>query len=170
MSISTEDGQSIELSADDIPSPTTDKAVEVMPLLPPVNLPQESLEDSVTEQLSRQTSRRMSYLQELRSKRDRSDTASMLTVDEITQEVESRRASWDGGTRDETADEDIEGDVPIVNETAADSPVPDTPTHDDEEEEYEEDEEVGEPGAEDEVIATEASSGGDASLHSFCIA
>jgi mitogen-activated protein kinase kinase kinase len=30
---------------------------------------------------------------ELRSKRDRSDTASLMTVDEITAEVESRRAS-----------------------------------------------------------------------------
>jgi mitogen-activated protein kinase kinase kinase len=35
----------------------------------------------------------MSYMTELRSKRDRSDTASLMTVDEITAEVESRRAS-----------------------------------------------------------------------------
>lgn len=38
-------------------------------------------------------SRRSSYMTELRSKRDRSDTASLMTVDEITAEVESRRAS-----------------------------------------------------------------------------
>ena len=35
----------------------------------------------------------MSYMTELRSKRDRSDTASFMTVDEITAEVESRRIS-----------------------------------------------------------------------------
>jgi len=35
----------------------------------------------------------MSYMTELRSKKDRSDTASLMTVDEITAEVESRRAS-----------------------------------------------------------------------------
>lgn len=33
-------------------------------------------------------SRRMSYMTELRSKRDRSDTASLMTVDEITAKVE----------------------------------------------------------------------------------
>lgn len=39
------------------------------------------------------SSRRMSYMTELRSKKDRSDTASLMTVDEITAEVESRRGS-----------------------------------------------------------------------------
>jgi mitogen-activated protein kinase kinase kinase len=34
---------------------------------------------------------RMSYIKELRSKRDVSDSASFVTVDEITAEVESRR-------------------------------------------------------------------------------
>lgn len=38
-------------------------------------------------------SNRMSFMTELRSKRDRSDTASLLTVDEITAEVENRRQS-----------------------------------------------------------------------------
>lgn len=38
-------------------------------------------------------SRRFSYMSELRARRDRSDTASMLTVDEITAEVENRRKS-----------------------------------------------------------------------------
>jgi len=35
----------------------------------------------------------MSYMTELKSKKDRSDTASLMTVDEITAEVESRRVS-----------------------------------------------------------------------------
>ncbi len=38
-------------------------------------------------------SQRYTHLSELRNKRDNSDAASMLTVDEITAEVESRRAS-----------------------------------------------------------------------------
>jgi mitogen-activated protein kinase kinase kinase len=41
------------------------------------------------------SSKRMSFITELRSKRDRSDTASLMTVDQITAEVESRRESLD---------------------------------------------------------------------------
>jgi hypothetical protein len=60
-------------------------------------------------------SNRMSYLSELRSKRDMSDTASIMTVDEITAEVESRRVSkvpdmsnpdLDDWTKVENEDED----------------------------------------------------------------
>ncbi|WVQ75733.1 hypothetical protein IAR50_005363 [Cryptococcus sp. DSM 104548] len=40
--------------------------------------------------------RRMSVLSQLRKNRDKSDTASLLTVDEITAEVENRRASMVG--------------------------------------------------------------------------
>ncbi len=39
--------------------------------------------------------KRMSYITELRSKRDVSDSASFITVDEITAEVESRRENSD---------------------------------------------------------------------------
>jgi len=39
--------------------------------------------------------KRMSYITELRSKRDVSDSASFITVDEITAEVESRRENGD---------------------------------------------------------------------------
>jgi mitogen-activated protein kinase kinase kinase len=38
-------------------------------------------------------SKRMSFMTELRSKRDVSDTASLMTVDQITASVESRRES-----------------------------------------------------------------------------
>ena len=41
---------------------------------------------------ARPLSRRMSYMTELRSKRDVSDTASLMTVDEITEAVETRRS------------------------------------------------------------------------------
>jgi mitogen-activated protein kinase kinase kinase len=52
------------------------------------------------EQLDRRLSsgssmKRMSYITELRSKRDVSDSASFITVDEITAEVESRRENGD---------------------------------------------------------------------------
>lgn len=50
------------------------------------------------------TRSRMSTLSQLRRNRDRSDTASMLTVDEITAEVENRRASTI--SFDETSDEE----------------------------------------------------------------
>ncbi|KAL5511240.1 STE11_2 [Sanghuangporus vaninii] len=133
MSISTEDGHSIDLhrgeKKDDKPSPH---------LLPPVNFPSESFADSFhdvtvgsstgpssatavasgsgsgsgsgtgagtdggarsgpTPTMSRtpstasRVSHRFSYMSELRARRDRSDTASMLTVDEITAEVELNR-------------------------------------------------------------------------------
>ncbi|KIL69785.1 hypothetical protein M378DRAFT_157021 [Amanita muscaria Koide BX008] len=98
MSLSTDDGHSTSL---DIESETT-TAVEPK-LLPPIPFPSESLSDSLQnftagtgQRGSRPmsiASRRMSYMTELRSKRDRSDTASMVTVDEITAEVESKCAT-----------------------------------------------------------------------------
>jgi mitogen-activated protein kinase kinase kinase len=93
MSLSTEDGRSVDLID-----------VEKPQLLPPIPFPTESLSESMEgitggvrqRPVSRATSiasKRMSYMTELRSKRDRSDTASLMTVGEITAEVESRRAS-----------------------------------------------------------------------------
>ncbi|KAF8625807.1 hypothetical protein AX15_005194 [Amanita polypyramis BW_CC] len=104
MSLSTDDGHSALLDGGD-------EAPKSMPsepqLLPPIPFPSESLSDSLQNYTSGPSqrpsrpasramsiaSRRMSYMTELRSKRDRSDTASMVTVDEITAEVESRRAT-----------------------------------------------------------------------------
>lgn len=54
------------------------------------------------------TKSRMSMLSQLRKNRDRSDTASLLTVDEITAEVENRRAStisFDESEEEELQDE-----------------------------------------------------------------
>jgi mitogen-activated protein kinase kinase kinase len=71
-------------------------------LLPPVMLSSESFAESVEGGLTSPpshpsrlstASHRVSFLTELRSKRDRSDTASLMTVDQITAEVESRRES-----------------------------------------------------------------------------
>ncbi|KAG7092497.1 hypothetical protein E1B28_008848 [Marasmius oreades] len=105
MSLSTEDGRSVELSGEDHVHPPS-SSVEPQ-LLPPIPFPtesfSESLESAITpgevQRISRASSnasrfsRRMSYMTELRSKRDKgSDTASMMTVDEITKEVENRVA------------------------------------------------------------------------------
>jgi mitogen-activated protein kinase kinase kinase len=84
-------------------------------LLPPVQLSTESLSDSLSAGLSAQDGslfkrsstapKRLSFMSELRSRRDRSDTASMLTLDEITAEVQSR-FSHDGNPQDEGGGED----------------------------------------------------------------
>ncbi len=99
VSLSTEDGRSVDLHDDShLVSPDTHPQ-----LLPPIPFPTESFSESlesitgagrrVSRALSTtsRASRRMSYMTELRSKRDRSDTASLMTVDEITAEVENRR-------------------------------------------------------------------------------
>lgn len=119
MSIETEDGKSIDLTAEDSPPQETHSPH----LLPPVQFPSESLSESLsnvgrglgrTSSNASRTSRRVSYLAELRSKRDRSDTASMLTVDEITQEVESRRASLVAEGKDPEAEVEQDEDVTAV--------------------------------------------------------
>ncbi|KXN86865.1 Serine/threonine-protein kinase STE11 [Leucoagaricus sp. SymC.cos] len=79
MSLSTEDGRSIDLHSDD--------SVSVLGMSSSTSIRRMSRTTSTS------SSRRMSYMTELRSKRDRSDTASVMTVDQITAEVESRRAS-----------------------------------------------------------------------------
>lgn len=99
VSISTEDGNSVILTGDDVEKLS---GIDSKPhLLPPVTFPTESLSESMegltgSRRLSRTSSnasKRTSFMTELRSKRDRSDTASLLTVDEITAEVENRRQS-----------------------------------------------------------------------------
>ena len=125
MSVETEGGQSIEI-AEDLPSESQE--THSPHLLPPVQFPSESLSESLsnvgrglgrTSSNASRTSRRVSYLAELRSKRDRSDTASMLTVDEITQEVESRRASLVAEGKDPEAE--VEGDEDGGDLTAVDA-------------------------------------------------
>ncbi|KAI0079916.1 Pkinase-domain-containing protein [Panus rudis PR-1116 ss-1] len=112
VSISIEEGPPIEVTPEDVtetPTPSKRRSVTLQ-YLPPVAFPSESLAESMklvdqqesqqqlatrrlSKRLSTTSSKRMSYLSELRSKRDKSDTASMMTVDEITAEVESRRRS-----------------------------------------------------------------------------
>ncbi|KIK57786.1 hypothetical protein GYMLUDRAFT_246768 [Collybiopsis luxurians FD-317 M1] len=102
MSLSTEDGQSVDLDQDkEIAQSSTQ--VDKPQLLPPIPFPTESFSESLenltgvrpvrVSRASSNASNRMSYMTELRSKRDRTDTASLMTVDEITKEMENRRLS-----------------------------------------------------------------------------
>ena len=94
-------------------------------------------------------SKRMSYMTELRSKRDRSDTASLLTVGEITAEVESRRASI-SNERETDFDDWTKVDAEIENM------VPKAVESDDDDEE-EEEEDDGLVDEEDEMSQEELS-------------
>jgi len=99
VSISTEDGRMVDLHIDSAAA-TSSKNPQ---LLPPIPFPTESLSETMDDfagyrpgrssRASSIASRRMSYMTELRSKRDKSDTASMMTVDEITANVENLRHS-----------------------------------------------------------------------------
>ncbi|KAJ6496706.1 ste11-like protein [Mycena vitilis] len=138
VSLSTEDGRSVDLhSSDGSASPEAPKLTAHPQLLPPIPFPTESFSESVEaitgqgdSRVSRSlsvASRRMSYMTELRSKRDRTDTASMLTVDEITADLATDRLedewtkveSQDGldtdnaesTLNDEEDDDDVEDDL-----------------------------------------------------------
>ncbi|KIJ68913.1 hypothetical protein HYDPIDRAFT_23789 [Hydnomerulius pinastri MD-312] len=158
VSISTEDGHSVILTGDDVEKLS---AVDSKPqLLPPVNFPTESLSESMedltgSKRLSRTSSnasKRMSFMTELRSKRDRSDTASLLTVDEITAEVENRRQSMAVDMGVEGADDwtKVEPDIDDVSSLSEETVL--------EEDEEDEDEDVSEE--EDETGRAMTSSGG----------
>ncbi|TFY62902.1 hypothetical protein EVG20_g6538 [Dentipellis fragilis] len=159
VSLSTDDGSSVNIEVE-----SDSEKSEEEHLLPPVNISFESFSESMNNltggKLARRltsssmsSNKRMSYITELRSKRDVSDTASLMTVDEITAEVESRRestkASEEGSAQDGWTKVDAEDDeIPAA-------PV-DVPAEEEEEEEEEEDtlEE-----AEDDVLEDEDESG-----------
>ena len=101
VSLSTDDGDSLPLESGDeekTPSIHIQDRISHTSLLPAVDFSLESFTESM-DKLAAQDRRlssgssikRMSYITELRSKRDVSDSASIVTVDEITAEVESRR-------------------------------------------------------------------------------
>ncbi|KAJ6630840.1 hypothetical protein B0H10DRAFT_1774199 [Mycena sp. CBHHK59/15] len=141
VSLSTEDGQSIDLhSSGGSASPEAPKLTAHPQLLPPIPFPTESLTESLEgitnnpQRVSRNlsaASRRMSYMTELRSKRDRTDTASMLTVDEITADLATERSedewtkvdSKDGLESDNaesTLNDDAEEDGETLNDPDGD--------------------------------------------------
>ncbi|KAJ3528972.1 hypothetical protein NMY22_g9190 [Coprinellus aureogranulatus] len=92
VSLSTEDGHSVDVQPDETASYSTSKAPQLLPPIPTGDF-SDSVQELTGGRAQSNASNRLSYLSELRSKRDRSDTASMMTVDEITAEVESRRIS-----------------------------------------------------------------------------
>ncbi|KAJ3732201.1 Pkinase-domain-containing protein [Lentinula guzmanii] len=105
MSLSTEDGQSVDLDRE-IEDVSGRHQIDKPQLLPPIPFPSESFSESLENltgadarpgaRMSRASSNasyRLSFMTELRSRRDRSDTASLMTVDEITKEMENRQLS-----------------------------------------------------------------------------
>ena len=100
VSLSTDDGSSL-LESEDENTPDSQNLSQAQ-LLPSIDL--ESFTESMANLAARSPGRplstsssmkRMSYITELRSKRDVSDSASFITVDEITAEVESRQENGD---------------------------------------------------------------------------
>jgi mitogen-activated protein kinase kinase kinase len=159
VSISTEGGSSVILTGDDVERLS---AVDSKPhLLPPVTFPTESLSESMEDltgskrsRTSSNASKRLSFMTELRTKRDRSDTASLLTVDEITAEVENRRQSMAVDMGVEGAEDwtRVEPDIDDVTSLSEETMF--------EEAEYEDEYEIEE---EDETGRTMTSSGGEPS-------
>jgi mitogen-activated protein kinase kinase kinase len=102
--------------------------------------------------------KRMSYITELRSKRDVSDSASFITVDEITAEVESRRENGDVDNGWTTIN--AEGDEEHTPSAPVDVPTESVGDEDDDEIDLEGDM-SDETDEEDEETGRTMSSGGE---------
>ncbi|CCM02382.1 uncharacterized protein FIBRA_04477 [Fibroporia radiculosa] len=159
LSLSTDDGRSFELSGSGQEDDEAYRRLSSPHILPPVAFPSESLSESLnldsTQLGSRPksrtmsvSSRRMSFMTELRSKRDRSDTASLLTVDEITAEVESRQESSELKLDSDGSDEWTKVDL---GDDAEKQSIKEE-LEEEEEEEEEEDTEEEEVGDDDETL------------------
>lgn len=177
VSISAEDGHPIEPVSDEAAAPepasTSKKAKRqsmrqsMLQYLPPVAFPSETLSESLnlgeaptgTRPLSLALStgsKRMSYITELRSKRDKSDTASLMTVDEITAEVESRRASMDS-RNDDVSTEGTDDWTEIGTEEDEKQSIAELAEEEEEEEEVED--EVEDEGESDVTVTDEEDDG-----------
>jgi mitogen-activated protein kinase kinase kinase len=152
VSVSNDDGQVMRPSIDGESEDGSIASIESKPpLLPPLEPSGESFADSLQafgpaprarpkSIASRRgsvgsTQSRISMLSHLRRNRDRSDTASLLTVDEITAEVEQRRASTI--TFEESDEEPGEISVGVIR--AADPGLPQSESEDEEEVDSEDD-------------------------------
>ncbi|WVF70071.1 hypothetical protein IAT40_004858 [Kwoniella sp. CBS 6097] len=174
LSVSNDDGQQQKLSIDgDSDAESLGSVGSQPPLLPPFQPSNESFADALqayspaskthgrpksialNRRNSADSSRsRISYLSQLRRNRDRSDTASLLTVDEITAEVENRRASTI--TFDESDEEGDEGVIlPAPPPVAPGQAVPEDELASDEESTEEESEESSTEEEESEDSDTE---------------
>lgn len=180
MSLSTDDGRSVELSGDDDDHKKNQNANIPPQLLPPIPFPTESLSESLENAISpsgasfpnrisrassnasSRFSRRMSYMTELRSRRDKrgdGDTASMMTMDEITAEVENRVQEKENKKRESIAlsvSVNGDGDAETEDWTEVDSEEGVSPKEDglgvpmDEKEKTEEEEEFDESSVDEE--------------------
>ena len=119
VSISLEDGRQFDLDttdgSDTLVSTNSFRTSDVG-LLPPVKFPSESLSESIGDGFDAgegsramtfsTASKRMSMITELRSKKDLSDAVSLLTVDEITAEVENKQHGSDEEYEEEEEDDE----------------------------------------------------------------
>ncbi|KAF9650760.1 Pkinase-domain-containing protein [Thelephora ganbajun] len=123
VSISLEDGREFDLDtaegSETLVSTSSFQSPGVS-LLPPVKFPSESLSESIGDGFDADegsrvmtfstASKRMSMITELRSKKDLSDAVSLLTVDEITAEVENKQHGSDEEYEEEEEDGDDDDD------------------------------------------------------------
>ncbi|KAJ4463215.1 hypothetical protein C8J55DRAFT_539124 [Lentinula edodes] len=123
MSLSTKDGKSIDLDRE--VEDTSRRSIDKPQLLPSIPFPSESLSESLENLTSPRPGARMSrtssnashclsFMTELRNKRDRSDTASLMTV-----ENEERRSSTMGLNEDDKAGDDDDEDTYLDDEGSA---------------------------------------------------
>lgn len=121
VSISLEDGREFDLDTSDGSGTlvsTNSLSSSETALLPPVEFPSESLSESIGDGYVvdegsgaltfSAASKRMSMITELRSNRDLSDAVSLLTVDEITAEVENKQHESDEEYEEEDEYEEYE--------------------------------------------------------------
>ena len=121
VSISLEDGRKFDLDtaegSDTLVSTNSFRASDAG-LLPPVKFPSESLSESIGDGFDAgegsgamtfsTASKRMSMITELRSKKDLTDAVSLLTVDEITAEVENKQHGSDEEDEEEEEEDEEE--------------------------------------------------------------
>lgn len=168
VALSTDEGVSLSLeSRDEEKTPGPQDWSPRAHHLPPVDFSMESFTESMGRlgagQLDRRLSsgssmKRMSYITELRSKRDVSDSASFITVDEITAEVESRRENGDVDNGWTTIN--AEGDEEHTPSAPVDVPTESVGDEDDDEIDLEGDM-SDETDEEDEETGRTMSSGGE---------
>jgi len=119
VSISLEDGREFDLDTTEGSDTLVDSLqTSDAGLLPPVKFPSESLSESIGDGFEGDegsgamtfstASKRMSMITELRSKKDLSDAVSLLTVDEITAEVENKQHGSDEEYEEEEEEEEEE--------------------------------------------------------------
>jgi len=145
VSISLEDGREFDLDTTDGSDTLVDSfQTSDAGLLPPVKFPSESLSESIGDGFDADegndamtfstASKRMSMITELRSKKDLSDAVSLLTVDEITAEVENNQHGSDEEYEeeeeeyeDEDEDEEYDEDYEEVEVELHDADEPGKP-------------------------------------------